>query len=1132
MASSTIVPFPRPPREDGESAFAGDAAPVRPVRLRGVDREDDLVRAIGRWRPSTTVDGDTPRFALAGRLGQGSQGVVFALKDRDCQRTVALKSMNGREADQDDVARFLHEVQVTAQLEHPGVVPVHDVGVLPDGTLFYTMKRVEGMVLSEWLVGRAGAEAHRFEVLQLFLKLCDTMAFAHSRGVIHRDLKPRNVMVGTYGEVLVMDWGLAKVLGREDPLLRPGSDVKLSPAADHETMEGTAVGTPAYMSPEQARGDLSAVDHRADVYALGILLYEMLANASPYVRGDIKRTVRQVIDGQWTPLDAHAPMRNLPRRLVAVVHKAMALRPEDRYQHVSAIAADLRAYIAGEAVSAHHETTIERLARLFERHRRGIRWTSAGIAALLAVLAGLLWWQSHRDDRQVDELRIEAARAAAAADWAAARAASERILAYRPEDREAQQSAVRFDERQRSQGEQRVKDETRSEFERRQRARAEDLRVRAAAAAAAGRIESFAEAADLCNQARILRPDDRGIAEDHARYLVELSRMQVERTERQRQADAVALRRSKSIEMAAKAEQAAAAGQTDDAIAQMLSAIELEPDPARAERLGALVSQRLRQREDEQRRLREDEQRAAGERRRSEADQQLTAARERLAAGDPPSAQACLARAEALVPAHPDLPELRARITLAQAAAQAAAAEQRIRDADAASRSAEALRVELSTRSEDVRRLRSELGEAADPSRRSLLAAAEDACRDTARQRAQRLAEAVGLLNRALAIAPEHPPVRAALATFWVDRLREAEHDGDLATAAAAEAQARAFDDGANRSLLDGLSQVVNRGSGELLLTPIARSPDRTDVASGTGVRVAVGATASLQHGRYLAANADGSRLAVRLERGAVHELAPPSCAGGLHPGAMFIPGGGLLDQQGRVSGLVRPFAMMQREVTCAEWLEFINDPVNLEAISQALERGELIYVPRSSPFATDPLWRRRGFNRRNAAFALETAGEQTVAIEPACPIALVSHDDAVAYAAWRARRDGRPWRLPTVAEWQFAVQGGDGRAHPWGDADDLSFCASSVTAARDPTLATGGGARFPADLSVQGVWDLAGSRSEFCSGVSGLSPELRPLMGGSFMDRMPDRFTAWSRRDVDRRLVHPGWGVRLVYTP
>ena len=158
-----------------------------------------------------------------------------------------MKSLRAEECDSGDISRFVHEAQITAQLEHPGIIPIHDFGMLPDGTAFYTMKRVEGQTLAEWLADRKGRIEHRFDVLSLFMRLCETMGFAHSKGVIHRDLKPRNIMVGRFGEVLVMEWGLAKIVGLSDgsgvTSLRSDGD---SASGDiHRTMSGFAVGTPA-----------------------------------------------------------------------------------------------------------------------------------------------------------------------------------------------------------------------------------------------------------------------------------------------------------------------------------------------------------------------------------------------------------------------------------------------------------------------------------------------------------------------------------------------------------------------------------------------------------------------------------------------------------------------------------------------------------------------------------------------------------------------------------------------------------------------------------------------------------------------------------------------------------------------
>jgi len=1100
------------------------------VRMRGVEREADLAKALETWRPLGGL-GEGARFVLGGRLGQGSQGVVFALRDRDAQRTVALKTLSGLEVDSDDVSRFLHEVQVTAQLEHPGIVPIHDVGVLPDGTVFYTMKRVEGMVLSDWLVGRSGNAEHRFEVIQLFLKICDTMAFAHSRGVIHRDLKPRNIMVGTYGEVLIMDWGLAKVMGNAEPHLSTGSDVQLSEAADHETLAGTAVGTPAYMAPEQARGQLELVDHRSDIYGLAVILYEMLAAASPYVRGDMRRTLAQVVGGQWTRIDHQPNCRELPRRLCAIVHKAMTHEREGRYQHISEMAADLRAFLAGEAVTAYRETTVDLFARLIDRHRVALTWGGIALLAAGVLSGGGWWWMQTRDARAVEELRTVVATAVADGKWSEARKASEGILAYIPQDRDAQQAAARFDERLRSDAERLTREATQAELVRKARQRAADLRSQAATAAQRGTIEDLAEATQLAKQAQALHPEDPGLADDYERWVAALSQLRARQEQVARRDSEERQRRESALVFTTKSAESERTGDLDAAIGALRSALELQPDPAKVEHLGALVAQRRERDALAERRLREDEQRVARDARRAEADGELRDAVAALARGQATTAQGCVERAAALVSDHPGLAEARRHVEDGLRIERVRAAEVRLAEAVSAASNAAAFRGTLAGRTEDIRRLRSELGETGDPARRAALAAAEEAGRVAERNRAARLAEVVSLLNRALALAPDHPPVRAALAGFWVDRLRESEETGDVAGAAAAEAQAIAYDDGAHRDLLAGLVTVNNRGRAIVRLEPIVRQADRTDAPGGTSVELPSGSQVQLHHGHYVVTSADGVRVAVVLERGRMSELAVPTMPADLAPGTAFVPGGQLRDENGTPGGRIEPFVMAKREATCSEWLQFINDPPVTQRIDEALGRGQLILAPRATAYDRVPLWRRKSnFMGKGGVFVLELSDGSSV--EADCPIAGISHDDAVAFAAWRARRDGHAWRLPTIAEWQLAVQGGDGRAYPWGSAADLQFCASAAALAREPGLAANPSGRFPSDSSVQGVLDLAGSRCEYCQGTSALGVDLRPLLGGSVAERMAERFTAWSRRDVDRRLVHPAWGVRLVYTP
>jgi eukaryotic-like serine/threonine-protein kinase len=278
------------------------------------------------------------RYELRGRVGRGGMGTVWRAWDRDLEREVAIKVMNGPDPRPGGVARLRMEAQVLARLEHPGLVPVHDLGALPDGRLFYVMKLVRGGRLDE----HVRALPQRAARLRVFERICEAVAFAHASGVIHRDLKPQNVMVGPFGEVLVLDWGVAKLLGAH-PLAEAGagegSERRSSVDEDGVTLTaaGTVLGTPGYMAPEQARGE-SAVGIAADVYALGALL--------AFLGGD-----------------------DLPRALAAIAAHARAARPEDRYSTVTALQEDVGRFLAGLPVGVYSEGPLETARRLGSKYR-------------------------------------------------------------------------------------------------------------------------------------------------------------------------------------------------------------------------------------------------------------------------------------------------------------------------------------------------------------------------------------------------------------------------------------------------------------------------------------------------------------------------------------------------------------------------------------------------------------------------------------------------------------------------------------------------------------------------------------------------------------------------------------------
>lgn len=275
------------------------------------------------------------RYDIVRRIGQGGMGAVYLAEDRELRREVAIKVMRSPVPAAEAEARMRREAQVIARLEHPGIVPVHDIGRLEDGRLFYVMKWVRGVNLEEYSAGRPAAE-----LLRIFLKVCDAVAFAHEHGVIHRDIKPGNIMVGVFGEVLVLDWGVAKVLGDAEPA--GGASPGASEAGELVTQDGAIVGTPGFMAPEQATGKVHLIDQRTDVFALGAILRAIFGN------------------------------NPVPRPLAAIRDRALEPAPERRYSSVGALSADVLNFLDGQAVSVYRERHFERWRRLFLRFRTPI----------------------------------------------------------------------------------------------------------------------------------------------------------------------------------------------------------------------------------------------------------------------------------------------------------------------------------------------------------------------------------------------------------------------------------------------------------------------------------------------------------------------------------------------------------------------------------------------------------------------------------------------------------------------------------------------------------------------------------------------------------------------------------------
>jgi WD40 repeat protein len=331
--------------------------------------------------PGLPID-DPERYEQVAEQGRGGLGRVVRAVDKRLGRTVAVKEL----LRQDDwhEARFVREALITARLEHPGIVPVHEAGRWPNGAPYYVMKLVEGRTLKE-LMARHGGWRERLSLLPHVIAIADAVGYAHSEGVIHRDLKPSNVIVGEFGETIVIDWGLARDRKTDVPDAPP--EMAIATGSGVSTVSGKIVGTPAYMAPEQARGE--PVDERADVYALGAVLYELLAGTAPHFDETPQSALDKVIAGPPTPLSYVAP--GAPTELVDIVDKAMARQPSDRYPNATALAEDLRRFSTGKLVSAHAYTPWQIVTKKVKQHRGVV---VVGLAS--AIVLGAMGVESFR----------------------------------------------------------------------------------------------------------------------------------------------------------------------------------------------------------------------------------------------------------------------------------------------------------------------------------------------------------------------------------------------------------------------------------------------------------------------------------------------------------------------------------------------------------------------------------------------------------------------------------------------------------------------------------------------------------------------------------------------------------------
>jgi serine/threonine protein kinase len=375
--------------------------------------------------PEKSEAGD--RYQLQGEIARGAMGVVLRGRDVDLGRDIAVKVLLAKHASRRDVARrFIEEAQIVAQLQHPGIAPVYDIGRFGDRP-FFTMKLVKGHTLAALLAERPDPDADRPRFLAVALQVAQTMAYAHARGVIHRDLKPADIMVGAFGEVQVMDWGLAKVLAeggvadeetasRERQSPQEGTQIRTAHSSGSArgfgtyTEAGSLLGTPAYMPPEQANGDLALLDRRADVFGLGGILCEILTGKPPYVGRSAAEALQKAANGDLADAHTRLEASTDDAELLALARACLSPEPVDRPKDAGEVANALSSYLEGVQQRLHQAALAEAEARgraeeATKRRRLTLALAATVLLALALGVGSWLWVKNERDSRQAQLAR-------------------------------------------------------------------------------------------------------------------------------------------------------------------------------------------------------------------------------------------------------------------------------------------------------------------------------------------------------------------------------------------------------------------------------------------------------------------------------------------------------------------------------------------------------------------------------------------------------------------------------------------------------------------------------------------------------------------------------------------------------
>jgi tRNA A-37 threonylcarbamoyl transferase component Bud32 len=1082
---------------------------------------------------------DAGRFSIKRKLAAGGMGAVLEISDRDFGRNTAMKVIKPEARNHPDaLVRFLAEARVTAQLEHPNIVPIHDLGAMGDGTLFFTMKFIRGrsfgQVVKALKEGDAAvrAEWNETALLMGFLKVLDGVGFAHAQQVVHRDIKPDNIMIGAHGEVLVVDWGIAKMLDQSAQRQVDAELVKqaktLVQAADWQeqddgslTLDGQAMGTPMYMPPEQARGDLAAIDGRSDIYALGATLYELITLKRSVEANNLQSLLNKVMVGDLIPVTTAKP--DIDPDLAAIITKAMRREPADRYQTCGAMAADIRSFLAGQAVAARQRSLAEALRAWVAAHRRELILggvAAAGVVLVAGSVYGYITWQNRikvdallaegqreydggKSTHSLEQLRRAeaAAREAKGIDGRDERVlgllAQAQTLIAIEEKAQKERAAVAdwLDKARTAFKESRLEEakvaftsalkglpadspEQREAMEALQTiagrlADSQRRKLEAEAAehlAAAKRALASAKTIDIADKALLERLDEArkelnlagkdGLSPaDAATVAADLALL----SDKVDLAKKLAADRAQAADFAAQAKQALEAGQDDRARTLAEQALGLDP-------------------------------------RNTAADATRLAARDRLAKAEEAKAKAA-GKSELVAKAQSGMD-------------QARSAYGRLADLggvlDGARRKVEALSLELERKPADQK---AALWDAHARVREA----------ETALATAQSAVE-TGASGAAAALAefPDHPlrnEARGLLSRYYQERFEAARVAGDAAGTEAFRRLIAQVDDGTWAASRTQPARLVLAGSGTVELRRIAPGRDTRLVADGAAESVTLPADRPLPAGRWQLRDQRGVEVALVAEPGQRLDLSWPGALPAL-PGTELRwvpppPGG-------------KAFLLGRTEVTHGQYLAFVNDPKVLPmvamqydtVVADAKKLTELVHLPRD--LRTNAAGIHWGIDRPAVGAPITRFTLKDIPADQ--PVSGIDRDDAAAYCAWLGEKHRLKARLPTAAEFQWAATGGDPqRRWPWGPVFDGSFTVAAFAAKLGHPLA---GGSLVSDQGPFGHYDLAGNLREWLSGEGRQGAQ---IAGGGYPDDNPAVFAGSYVENLKPDAIFPMIGFRVL---